>query len=69
MHAAKANEEIFTKMQQDNIQALANLATATQADRISVALLTKTISNISSQVTLLTAKIATAQAENARMKK
>ena len=56
-------------MQQDHTQALANLATATQADRTSVALLTKTISEFSSQVALLTKKIATAQAENARMKK
>ena len=59
-------------MQQDHTQALANLATATQADRKSVALLTKTISELSSQVSLLTAKLATAQAaqaENASMKK
>ena len=56
-------------MQQDHTQAIANLATATQADRTSVALLTKTISELSSQVVLLTAKLATAQAENARMKK
>ena len=56
-------------MQQDHTQALTNIATATQADRTSVALLTKTISELSSQVALLTAKLATAQAENARMKK
>ena len=59
-------------MQQDHTQVLANLATATQADRKSVALLTKTILDLSSQVLLLTAKLATvqaAQAENARMKK
>ena len=69
MHAAHANAELLTEMQQDHTQALANLATATQADRTSVALLTKTISELSSQVALLTAKLATAQAENARMKK
>ena len=56
-------------MQQDHTQALANIATVTQADRTLVALLTKTISEFSSQVALLTAKLATAQAENARMKK
>ena len=56
-------------MQQDHTQVLANLATATQADRTSVALLTKTISELSSQVVLLTAKLATAQAENARINK
>ena len=48
MHAAQANSELFTEMQQDHTQALANLATATQADRTLVALLTKTISEISS---------------------
>ena len=56
-------------MQQDYTQALANLATATQADRTLVALLTKTILELSSQVALVTTKLATAQAENARMKK
>ena len=56
-------------MQQDHTQALANLATTTQADRTLVGFLTKTISELSSQVALLTAKLATVQAENARMKK
>ena len=56
-------------MQQDHTQALVNLATAKQADRTLVALLTKTISELSSQVALLSEKLATAQAENARMKK
>ena len=69
MHTAQTNAEVFTKMQQDHTQALANLATATQADRKLVALLTKTISEISTQVSLLTAKLSTAQAENVRMKK
>ena len=69
VHAAQANVELFTKMQKDHTQALANLATATQADRTLVALLTKTISELSSQVALLTPTLATAQAKNARMKK
>ena len=69
VHAAQANAELFTEMQQDHTQALANLVTATQVDWISVALLTKTISELSSQVALITAKLATAQAENVRMKK
>ena len=56
-------------MQQDHTQALANIATATQADRTSVALLTKTILELSSQVALLTVKLDTAQQENVRMKK
>ena len=55
--AAQANAELFAEMQQDHTQALANLATATQADRTSVALITKTISELSSQVSLLTAKL------------
>ena len=69
MNDAQANSYLFTEMQQDHTQSLVNLATATQADRTSVALLTKTISELSDQVALLTAKLATAQAENAQMKK
>ena len=69
VHAAQANAELFTEMQQDHTLALANLATATQADRTLVALLTKRISELSGQVALLTLKLATAQAKNARMKK
>ena len=69
MHAAQENVELFTEMHQDHTLALANLANATQADRILVALLTKTISELSGHVALLTAKLATAQSENARIKK
>ena len=69
VHAAQSNAELFTEMQQDHNLELANLATATQADRTSVALLTKTISKISSQVLLLTSKLAKAQAKNVWMKK
>ena len=68
VQAAQANAELFTKMQQDHNLALANIATATQADRTSVALLTKTISELFCQVALLTAKLTTAQAESSRMK-
>ena len=69
VHSAQENAELLTETQQDHTQALANLATVTQDDRTSFALLTKTISELSSQVALLTVKLATAQAENARMKK
>ena len=69
MHAAQANAELFTEMKQHHTLALANIATATQADRTSVALLTKTISELSVQVALLTSKLSTEQAENAQMKK
>ena len=69
MHAAQENAELFTEMQQDHTLALANLTTATQADRTSVALLTKTISELSVQVAVLTAKLATAKDENTQMKK
>ena len=68
-HAAQSNAALFTKMQQDHTLELANLATATQANRTPVALPTKAILELSSQVAHLTAKLATAQAENARMKK
>ena len=63
MHAAQENSERFTEMQQDHAFDLANLATATQADRTSVALLTKKISELSGQVALHTKKISTMQAE------
>ena len=69
VHATQTNAALFTNMQQDHTLALANLATATKADRTLVALLTKTISELSSQVAHLTAKLATAQSENARIKK
>ena len=69
VHAAQANAALFTEIQKDHTLALSNLATATQADRTLVALLTKRISDISSQVAHLTAKRAIAQAKNSRMKK
>ena len=69
MHASQANAELFTKMQKYHTLALANLATATQADRKLVMLLTKTILELSGQVALLTAKLATSQGENVLMKK
>ena len=65
MHAAQANTELFTRMQQYHTLALANLTTSTQTDRISVALLRKKIPDLSNQVALLTEKLATAQANNA----
>ena len=54
VHSAHKNAELFIKMQQDHTLALVNLATATQADITSVALLTETISELSVQVALLT---------------
>ena len=69
IHAAQSNAALFTKMQQDHILALANITTAIQTDRKTVALLMKTISELSRQVAHLTAKLATAQAENARLKR
>ena len=48
--------------------ALANIATATQANRTLVALLTKTILELSSQVAHLTVKLATEQIKNSRLK-
>ena len=69
VHVAQANAELFTEMQQDHTLELVNIATATQDDRTLVALLTKTVSELSGQVALLTEKLATAQAENVQMKK
>ena len=67
VHAAQANAELFTEMQQDRTLALANIATATQGDRTPSVLLTKTISELSVQVVLLTEKLATSQAKNAQI--
>ena len=64
MHAVQANAELFTEMQQDHTLALANIATATQADRTSIVLLKKMISDLSCQVVHLTAKLATKKAKN-----
>ena len=68
VQAAQSNAPLFTEMQQYHTLALANLATAKQANRTSVTLLTKTISDLLSQVAHITEKLATAQAENARLK-
>ena len=55
-------------MQQDHTMVLANLATETQADITLVPLSTKTIAELSTQFTALTAKLATAQSDNACLK-
>ena len=68
VYASQANAAIFTNMKQDNTLALVNLATATQAARISAALQRKTILELSIQVATLTPKLATAQSENDRLK-
>ena len=67
--SAQANAALFTKMQQDHTLALANLSTTTQADRTSVALSTKRIAELSTQVSILTAKLATKHSKKARLKK
>ena len=69
MQSAQANAALFTEMQQDYTMVLENLATATQANRTSVALLTKAIADITTQVTSLTAKFLTTQLENNFLKK
>ena len=69
MQAIQANAALFTKIHQDHTLVLANLATATQSNKNLVALLTKTISELSIQVATLTAKIATSQSKNARLNK
>ena len=65
MQSTQSNVVLFAEMQQDHTMALENLATATQDDRTSVTLLTKTILELPIQVVTLTAKLATAQSENA----
>ena len=66
--SARTNAALFTNMQQDHTMALANLSTVTQADRTLVTLLMKTITEISTQVSTLTATLATMQSKNAGLK-
>ena len=68
IHAAQDNAALFADMYQDHTLALANIATDTQANRTLVAMLTKTISDLSRQFTHLTAKVAIAHAKNTRLK-
>ena len=68
MKSTQSNVVLFTEMQQDYNLALANLAKATQADRTLAALLNKTIAELSTQVSILTAKLATAHSKNAHLK-
>ena len=63
-----ANAALFTNMQQDHTLALANLATATQADRTLIKLLMNMILELLRKVSTLTAKLATVQSENDRLK-
>ena len=56
-------------MHQDNTLELANIAMATQADRTLITLLTKTIAEFSTEVSTLTAKLATAHSDNACLEK
>ena len=64
VHTTQTNAALFTKKQQDHTLELANLATTIKSDRTLVVLLTKTISELSSQVATLAVKIATAKSEN-----
>ena len=59
--SVQAKPALFTKMQQDHTMALENLATATQSNRTLFMLMTKTIAEITTQVTTLTANIETEQ--------
>ena len=68
VQSKRANVALFTNMQQSHTMELANLTTATQVDRTLVVLLKKTITEISFQVTTLTAKLATEKSENTHLK-
>ena len=54
------NAEIFSEMQQDHTEALANLATNTRSDRESASLLSKNTAEITSQIATLTKNLDTA---------
>ena len=68
VQVAQANAALFTNMQQDHTLALENLATATQADRTLIKLLMNMILELLRKVSTLTAKLATVQSENDRLK-
>jgi len=57
---ANRNAELISEMQQDHTEALANLATATRSDREAVSLLSKTITELTSQIATLTKNLDTA---------
>ena len=69
VQSSQSNTALLTEMYQDHTMDLANIATATQAYIPSVALSTKTISELLSQVSTLNAKRATSQSKNACQKK
>ena len=68
MHSAQSNAALFNEIQQDHTLVLENFAMATQANKTLVTLLMRKILELSSQVATLTAKLATAQSKNARLK-
>ena len=58
---------MFTEMQQDHNVALANLATATKADRESASLVSKTISELTTQIASITKQLSDAHIEIAQL--
>ena len=63
----QANAEMFSEMQQDHNIALANLATATKSDRESVSLMSKTISELTTQIATITKQLSEAHIEISRL--
>ena len=62
-----ANAEMFAEMTQDHSHALANLATATQSDRTTVANISQTITDLTLQLRQANAKLAEAQSSIATL--
>ena len=62
-----ANAAIFAEMTQDHSHALANLATATQSDRTTVANMSQTITDLTLQLGQANAKLAEAQSSIAAL--
>ena len=63
----QANAALFTKLQQDQNEALANLATTARVDRESVSLMSRTISELTTQIANITKQLSEAYIEIARL--
>ena len=68
VNSVQDNAVLFMEIQNDHTIVFQNIAKATSAHRTLVALLTKTMAEITTQVTSLTANVLTKKSENAHLK-
>ena len=68
VNSVQDNAVLFMEIQNDHTIVFPNIAKATSAHRTLVVLLTKTMAEITTQVTSLTANVLTKKSENAHLK-